>query len=94
MRPRPPQPGGSGAAAVRSLKVVDRLEGYFRLGDTHANEDPLWVSGDSSVTNLQEQMKGCPTRCGGAPGGAVAELAAGGSRGGRARVPAAPGPPL
>lgn len=40
-RARASQPGGSGAAAVRSLKVVDRLKGYLRHGDTHTNEDPL-----------------------------------------------------
>lgn len=67
------------------LKVIDRLKGYFRLGDTLTNEDLLRAPGDSSVTNLREKIKGCPARCTGALGEVPAELAAGDSRGDGAR---------
>lgn len=93
-RARAPEPSGSGAATAGSLKVIDRLKGYFRLGDTLTNEDLLWAPGDSSVTNLREKIKGCRTRCTGALGEVPAELAAGDSRGDGSRSARRAGSPF
>lgn len=62
-------PGKKRSRRARSLKVIDRQKGYSRLGDTSTNEDLLWVRSNTSVTNLRAKIKGCRTRCPGAPGG-------------------------